>query len=149
MLNRAPAMECSARESLWYNSVHRLQDQRGKNREIIQALQSCSTILPEQEMKMTYCHHWCKSPPISTEWPMTSTLLPSPVRASLSWLWWVIMVQPGPIRLRFHSGVQQQCYGSCDLVTLKVWAMRHLRPSWLMTCVLLRSVPLSQLTQTS
>lgn len=33
MLNRAPAVERSAREGLWYNSVHCLQDQRGKNQE--------------------------------------------------------------------------------------------------------------------
>lgn len=36
-------MECSARESLWYDSVQCLQDQRGKDQGIIQALQSCST----------------------------------------------------------------------------------------------------------
>lgn len=34
MLNRAPAVECSAGEGLWYNSVHCLQDQRGENQEI-------------------------------------------------------------------------------------------------------------------
>lgn len=44
-------MECSARESLWYNSVHCLQDQRGKNREIIQALQSCTTVLPDKKWR--------------------------------------------------------------------------------------------------
>lgn len=44
MFNRASAVERSARESLWYNSVHCMQDQRGKNQEIIQVLHSCSTI---------------------------------------------------------------------------------------------------------
>lgn len=58
-------MECSAGESLWYNSVHCLQDQRGKDQEIIQALQSCSTIcLARNEddilsllMKIPFCQY--------------------------------------------------------------------------------------------
>ena len=36
-------MECSTRESLWYDSVQCLQDQGGKDQEIIQALLSYST----------------------------------------------------------------------------------------------------------
>lgn len=63
MFNRAPAVECSPREGLWYNPVHCLQDQRGKNQEI------CFTIC---QMRMTYCHHWHKSPPSVPNdlWPL-------------------------------------------------------------------------------
>lgn len=93
MSNRSPALECGSRQSLWYDSVQYLQNQRGKNQEIPPALQSRLFICGWKEMKMTYCHHLFKSPPISTRWPTTSTLRPLPAQASLSWLWWVLVAQ--------------------------------------------------------
>lgn len=67
---------CKTREVRTRKCVHLLQFARQRNKDYI-----ISTL--------------CKSPPISTEWPMTSTSPPSPVRASLCWLWWVIMLQFG------------------------------------------------------
>lgn len=44
LLNRTPAMERSARKSLWHDSVQCLQDQRGEDQEMPEALQSHPSI---------------------------------------------------------------------------------------------------------
>ena len=78
-------MERSTREGLWDDPIQYLQNQRGKIQ--YDSRLGCWVIsLIWNEVTSSLMQ---KSPPNSIKWPMTCTSLPSPVRASLSWLWWV------------------------------------------------------------